>query len=158
LEDADNLMAIGETFAFFLVEDPNTPALPLPVLSSDRMAIVRGTSPNELSYYVSPADIATTEAFPVLVVMPTSGDTVVMPEGTRSLYINTGALANLTILLPPVVSGTYSVEICPAAPIAPLNIQDSAAAPVPGAPTSGFGPGAAIIMRFIDTIGFVYWK
>jgi len=151
-------MAIGETFGFFLVQDPNTTALPLPIVASDRLAIVRGPATTEQTYYVSPADIATTETFPILVVTPASGDTVALPDGTRSLYINTGALANLTILLPPVVGGAYTVEICPAAPIAALNIQDSAAVPVPGAPTSGFGPGAAIVMRFIDAIGFRYWK
>jgi hypothetical protein len=150
-------MAIGETFGFFLVQDPNTTALPLPVLSNDRLAIVRGAATMEQTYYVSPEDIPTTTPA-ILIVTPASGDTVVMPAGEKYLYINAVALADLTILLPPGASGGYTVEICPAAPITALNIQDSAAVAVPGAPTSGFGPGAAIVMRFIDTIGFVYWK
>ena len=32
----------GETFAYFLTEDPNTVTLPLPVGSDDRVAVVRG--------------------------------------------------------------------------------------------------------------------
>jgi hypothetical protein len=151
-------MSVGEKFGFFLVQDPNTTALPLPIVASDRLAIVRGAATAEQTYYVSPTDIATATTFPVLVVTPASGDTVAMPDGTRSLYINTGALADLTILLPPVAGGTYTVEICPAAPVTALTIQDAAAILVPGAPTSGYGPGAAIVMKFIDTVGWRYWK
>ena len=148
---------MAETFAFFLAEDPSTPALPLPVLSNDRLAIVRGAPPNELAYYVSPEDLPT--ATPgILVVAPASGGTVTMPAGEKYLYINTAALAALTILLPPVAGGTYTVEIAPAAPITALSIRDAASNPVLGAPTSGFGPGAAIVMRFIDTVGWRYWK
>jgi len=43
----------GETFAFFLVEDPNTTALPLPFQAGDRIAVVRGTAPNERTYYAA---------------------------------------------------------------------------------------------------------
>lgn len=150
-----------ETFAYFLVEDPNTTALPLPVSANDRIAVVRGSAPNELTYYASPVDISET-ARAVLVVTPASGDTVTIPLGEKYVYINTGALAVLTILLPPVVSGNYAVEICPAAPIATLSIQAAVAplprATVPGAPTTGSGPGAAIVMRFIDVLGWRYWK
>jgi hypothetical protein len=149
-------MAIGETFGFFLVEDPNTTALALPPLSNDRLAIVRGAAPNQQTYFVSPLDLATT-APAVMVATPASGATLVVPAGEKYLYVDTAGLAALTIQLPPPSVGGY-IEICLAAPVTALTIQDNAAVPVPGAPTSGFGPGAAIVMRSINGIGWRPWK
>lgn len=147
-------MAIGETFAVFLEDDPLTVALPLPVLANDRLAAVRSGA----AYYVSA--LALVGGVPALeIVTPSTGDTVTMGAATRALYVNTAALADLTILLPAGVDDGGLVEICFAAPITTLDIQDDAAVTVPTAPTSAFGPGAAIQMRYINSvIGWAYWK
>ncbi len=44
----------GELFAYFLVEDPSVVTLPLPAVSTDRLPVVRGDAPDELTYYASP--------------------------------------------------------------------------------------------------------
>ena len=89
----------------------------------------------------------------IQVETPASGDTVTMTA--PALFVNTGALAALTVRLP---AGIEVAEICFAAPVEALTIQDDAGVPVPGGPTNGFGPGAAIQFRFIDSVGWAYWK
>lgn len=86
-------MALGETFGFFLAEDPNTTALPLPVQSTDRLAVVRGAGP---TYYVTiDAFLSTVAGLPVFV-------TTVLPAGFSGyLWVNNTTAAPLTITLPP---------------------------------------------------------
>jgi len=50
----------SETFAFFLTQDPAVTALPLPAQPTDRIAVVRGGAPTELTYYASLADVGGT--------------------------------------------------------------------------------------------------
>jgi hypothetical protein len=147
-------MARGEVFAVFLESDPLTTALPLPVAANDRLAVVRTGS----TYYASALALA--GGIPALqIATPASGDTVTMDASARALYVNTAALAVLNILLPAGVDDGSLVEICFAAPITALAIKDDTSVLVPTAPTSGFGPGAAIQMRYIDlATGWVYWK
>jgi hypothetical protein len=95
----------------------------------------------------------------VTVATPASGGVVVMQENEQALFVNTAELAELTIRLPPAVVGRPPVEICFAASVDELTILDAAGDPIATAPTSAFGPGAAIQMRYVsDTIGWVYWK
>jgi hypothetical protein len=145
-------MSIGETFGFFLTGDINTTALPLPVLSNDRLAVVRVGE----TFYASA--LALTGLVPALqIATPVSGATVTMTA--PALYVNTGALAALTVRLPPGDATLPLVEICFAAPVTALTIQDAAGVTVPASPTNGFGPGAAIQMRYINgVIGWIYWK
>lgn len=145
-------MAVGETFAVFLESDPLTTALPLPAVASDRIAVVRGG----WTHYASALALA--GGVPSLqVVTPASGDTVEMLASARALYSDNAELAALTVLLPAGVDEGGLVEICFAAPVTTLTIQDAAAVTVPSAPTNGFGPGAAIQFRYINAI-WRYWK
>jgi hypothetical protein len=148
----------GELFAYFLVEDPSVEALPLPVVSNDRLAVVRGAPPNELTYYASALSIAGTTALAIQVVTPSDGDTVAMNDGPGAIYVNTGALAALTVKLPSGVAVGEIAEIGFAAPVGTLTVQDASAVAVATAPTSGFGPGAAQQYRYLDVIGWVLWK
>lgn len=126
---------------------------------------------------------------PVKVATPASSDILTMSEDDRALYVDGGPLAALTILLPdigsafmPVTTDTGAdvttgdgnavyvltspgettedmVEICFANPVAALDIQDALGVTVPGSPTSAYGPGAAIMMRWVDeTSSWIYWK
>jgi hypothetical protein len=147
-------MAVGETFAFFLDGDPLTTALPVPALANDRLPVVRGG----LTYYTSA--LALIGGVPVLQrATPASGETVAMEPAARALYIGSAALAALTVLLPADVGDSELAEICFAAPVTALTVLDAASAAVPTAPTSGYGPGAAIQFRFINPgPGWVLWK
>jgi hypothetical protein len=147
-------MALGETFGFFLAEDPNTTALPLPAEASDRLAVVRAG----LTFYASALALSGVVP-PLQIATPVSGATVVMDDVARALYVGSGTLASLTVLLPAGVGDGEMVEICFAAPVTALTIQDAAAVTVPTAPTSGFGPGAAIQMRYVNAaLAWRYWK
>lgn len=91
---------MSETFAYFLVEDPATLALPLPVQSADRIAVVRGTAPNEQTYY---ALLLNSIGFPSYThVAPLNGDTVTATVGLGALVLEpAAAIATLTVVLPP---------------------------------------------------------
>jgi hypothetical protein len=96
---------------------------------------------------------------PVTVVNPTTGSTVTMESTHRSLYVNNAAeLPALTIWMPPGVLPGEMVEIGFAHPITVLAIKNSIGGAVAGTPTSAFGPGDAIHFRYLDTVGWVYWK
>jgi hypothetical protein len=93
---------------------------------------------------------------PAHVIAPASGATVTLSL-VEPVYVNNPAvLASLTLRLPPAVLGDL-VEIGFANPVTALTLQTNPGAPIPGAPTSAYGPGAAIQMRF-DTPGWIYWK
>jgi len=97
-------MSVGETFAYFLAEDPNTTALPLPLQSTDRLAVVRGAGP---TYYV------TADAF---VSAPVTGLTVyfttVLSAGFSGyLWVNNTTAAALTVTLPPSPGNGQSVVV-----------------------------------------------
>ncbi len=189
-------MADGSLYTVFV---NGSPTLPLPVLSTDEIAIVRGG----VTYKIPPASIpgfeivtmsetppvspgsgalwwdsaggqlyvyyedvdssqwvpATNQSvappIPALVLAPASGATVILADATP-VYIDTALLATLTIRLPVPEIGT-SVEICFRSPITALTLVDSGGGAIVGVPTSAFGPGAAIEMRF-DTPGWIYWK
>ena len=89
-------------------------------------------------------------------IAPGSGDTVVLTDIRRVYVDNSAPLAALTILLPAAASDTV-IEIGFRLPVAALTLKSAAGMAIPGAPDSGFGPGAAIQMKFL-TSGWVYWK
>jgi hypothetical protein len=105
----------------------------------------------------APAAVAAPSApVPANVIAPASGATVALPD-TRPVYVNNPAvLAALTLRLPVATLGE-GVEISFASPVTSLTLQTSAGAAIPGAPTSAYGPGAAIQLRF-ETPGWIYWK
>ena len=94
------------------------------------------------------------------VVTPATGGTVVLTD-FRAVFVNTAALAALTIRLPPGPAPDPTpgapLEISFNAPVDTLTVLNSAGGAVVGAPTSAYGPGAAITFRYIGT-GWVYWK
>jgi len=108
------------------------------------------------SQWVPVVNQLTTPVVPANVLAPVSGAVVTLAT-VAPVYVNNPALlAALTLKLPPAVIG-QSMEIGFRNPITVLTLQDSAGAPISGAPTSAYGPGAAIEMRF-DAPGWIYWK
>jgi hypothetical protein len=87
---------------------------------------------------------------------PTSGDTVTLTPETPNVYISSGALAALTIRLPATAPLDRQVQIGFANPVETLTVQDSLGAAVAGAPTSAYGPGAALLFRWVPP--WVHWK
>jgi hypothetical protein len=87
---------------------------------------------------------------------PASGDTVTVTSDTPNVYISSGALAALTIRLPASPPLDRQVQIGFANPVETLTVQDSLGAAVAGAPTSAYGPGAALLFRWVPP--WVYWK
>lgn len=105
----------------------------------------------------APAAVAAPPApVPANILSPASGDTVTLPD-TRRVYIdNASTYASLAIRMPAATLGEM-VEISFANPIAILAVQTSAGVAIPSAPTSAYGPGAAIQFRF-EAPGWIYWK
>jgi hypothetical protein len=103
---------------------------------------------------------APVSAGPVRVVYPVAGETIVMGSEV-ALHVATGPLAALTLRLPPTPALGVLVEISFAFPVTALIIEDAAGLLVAGAPDSGYGPGAALELRYLEGppgIGWVYWK
>jgi hypothetical protein len=96
---------------------------------------------------------------PVAMLSPPSGGTVVLGSIAPHYVNNSSTLASLTILLPPGPNTNDMMEIGFRNPVTSLTIQNSSGVLVASAPTSAYGPGAALQFRFIDTAtGWVYWK
>lgn len=92
----------------------------------------------------------------ITTVSPASGATLALDGDT---YINAAALAALTLRLPSMPVPGHRIEVCFAAPVAALTVQDAAGAAVVGAPTSAFGPGAALVFRYANGgPGWTFWK
>jgi hypothetical protein len=90
------------------------------------------------------------------ILVPASGATVALPDA-RPVYVNNPAiLASLTLRLPAVTLGTpWTISF--ARPVTALALQDNAGGAIPTAPTSAYGPGAAVELRF-EAPGWIYWK
>jgi hypothetical protein len=96
---------------------------------------------------------------PVTVVNPASGSTVKMEITHRSLYVNNNAeLPALTIWMPPDAMPGEMVEVGFAHPITVLAVRNAIGGALAGTPTDAYGPGDAIHFRYIDGLGWVYWK
>lgn len=94
----------------------------------------------------------------VATVTPSTGQTLAMAAGVPSMFVASGALAALTIRLPANPSIGQTAQISFANPVAALTITDAAGAAVTDAPTNSYGPGAAIIMRYVQPGEWRYWK
>jgi hypothetical protein len=95
---------------------------------------------------------------PVVVIRPVNAETVLMEQHWRSVYVAT-APATLTITLPPnggMAQGEV-VDINFSAPVSALTFLQSPGGPVAHAPTTGYGPGAAIVWRWVDG-SWILWK
>jgi len=96
---------------------------------------------------------------PVRVEYPVSGETIILLAGDYALHIANGPHAALTVRLPPSAPLGALVEISFAQPVASLSIEDAGGFAVPTGPASGYGPGAAVQLRYVDaSIGWSYWK
>lgn len=99
---------------------------------------------------------------PIMVVNPASGATVVIPQNTRSLFVNNaGTLAALTIRLPRVPVQGYSdntVNIGFKSAVTAVTWQDASGAAVTG--PAGGTINAAPIFRWVGrpVNGWVFWK
>lgn len=96
---------------------------------------------------------------PVDVITPVSGETVTLAD-LRPRYVNNAAeLAALTIRLPSSVVSGNAVEISFRSPITVLTMQTAAGAAIPSMPTNAYGPGAALLFKYVDdAVGWAYWK
>lgn len=93
----------------------------------------------------------------VVTVTPASGDVVTVDAANPNVYSMSPALAALTVRLHALPVNGSSVQLSFAAPVAALAIQDYGGTPVAGAPTSAYGPGAALIFRH-NGATWLYWK
>jgi hypothetical protein len=91
----------GEVFSYFIAVDPVVTPLPLPTQNSDRIPVVRGTYPNQATYYVAPQDVGGGVS-PYVYVQPVTGDTLTAAEDQAAYVIDPAAALNdLTVVLPP---------------------------------------------------------
>jgi hypothetical protein len=94
----------------------------------------------------------------IVTLTPASGDVVQVLRETPSLFIASGALAALTVRLPISPATGDTVQLCFAAPVAALTVQSGTGAAVAGAPTTAYGPGAALVFRYVAPGQWSYWK
>jgi len=94
----------------------------------------------------------------IATVSPASGDTVTVTAAEPSVFVSTGPLDALTIRLwnNPIIG--QAAQLGFAASIVTLAVQDYLGSPIPGSPTNAYGPGAAIIMRYVEPGEWAYWK
>lgn len=96
------------------------------------------------------------DTYSVNTLTPVSGATVTLAD-FRPVFVNTGALAALTVKLPPSPANGNLVDVSFLSSVTSLAIQDSSGTLVPSSPTNAFGPGAGLEFRFCSA-GWVYWK
>lgn len=90
----------GETFAYFLTEEPSTTELDGPVVSDDRIAVVRGTAPDAQTYYASALLVGALPS--CLYVVAAEGGTTVATEALGAVQLEPAApLAAYTVVMPP---------------------------------------------------------
>jgi hypothetical protein len=94
----------------------------------------------------------------VATVSPATGQTLTMAAGVPSMFVASGALAALTIRLPANPGVGQTAQISFANPVTALTITDAAGGAITDAPTNAYGPGAAIIFRYVNPGTWVLWK
>lgn len=92
-----------------------------------------------------------TAGVPPTVIAPTTGSTITMSKGQTTTFINTGALAALTIKMPPSPSPGQVVNIIPAAVVTTLTLQTAAGTAIAGAPTTTVA-NTEISMRYLNGV------
>ena len=123
---------------------------------SGKVAVTSDVTRGEVAF-LPPA--AAFQGGPVRVEYPASGATIALDAGEFALHIGTGPLASLVVRLPPNPGLGALVEISLSQPVAALSVQDAAGFLVPSGPSSGYGPGAALQLRYVDaSVGWAYWK
>lgn len=75
-----------------------------------------------------------------------------------NVYVASDAMAELEVQLFAGAQVTDTVQICFAAPVAALSVIDASEVPILGAPSTAYGPGAALIFRWVEPGQWVYWK
>jgi len=83
------------------------------------------------------------------VLAPTTGTTVTLSKGQTTVFLNTGAIAALTVKLPPSPVPGQTVNLIPNAVITALTVQTSAGGAVAGAPTTTVA-NTEISMRYLN--------
>lgn len=83
---------------------------------------------------------------------------LVINRSEPSVYVAGGALAELTVQFYATPQVGDTIQICFAAPVTALTVEDASSVAVVGAPTSAFGPGAALIFRYVEPGQWVLWK
>jgi len=128
-------MAVGETFAVFLETDPLTTALPLPIVSDDRLAVVRSGS----TYYASALEFEGVAASCTYVVAASGGSTAAT-EALGAIQLEpAAAIASYTVTLPPNalnnqtfgVSTTQDITSLTGAPAAGQTVNGGAVGVLP---------------------------
>lgn len=89
-----------------------------------------------------------------IVLTPGSGDTVNLLTMGPYYVDNASAFESLVLRLPPCTNGL--LEIGFRNPVTSLSMQDNTGDVVLGAPTSAYGPGAALQFRCVGV--WTYWK
>lgn len=83
------------------------------------------------------------------VLAPLTGTTITMSKGQTVVYLNSGAIAALTIKLPPSPSAGQTVNLIPNAVVTTLTIQTAAGGAVAGAPTTTVA-NTEISLRYLN--------
>lgn len=114
----------GETFAYFLFEDPLTTELPTP-LANDRIAVARGPAGSETTYWMALGSVPLAS---YVYAEPTDGATETAVEGQVKYQFNpAGALATLNVVLPPNPVDGATFQIRSSRDISTLNVTSGGA-------------------------------
>jgi hypothetical protein len=125
----------GESFSYFMTVDPVVTALPLPTQNTDRIPVVRGTYPNQATYYVAPQDVGGGVS-PYVYVQPLTGDILTATEDQAAYVLDpASAIAALTIIMPPNPGDGQVFEVSTTTDITAFAAQAPG-----GAGVSGGGP------------------
>lgn len=120
----------GETFAFFLTEDPNTTDLVPPLLASDLIAVVRGDAPGEVTYR-APASMLGPITYSY--EQPATGATLTATEGLGAFVCDpAGAIAVLDVVMPPTPADGQMFEVSTTEDITALTATAPGSATVRG--------------------------
>jgi hypothetical protein len=83
------------------------------------------------------------------VLAPATGATVTLSKGQSTVFLNTGAIAALTVKMPPSPSAGQVVNLIPNAVITTLTLQTAAGGAIAGAPTTTVA-FTEISMRYLN--------
>jgi len=114
------------------------------------VSLVYDSSTTEYTEYIH----ISAEVDMVVVLTPGSGDTVNLLTMGPYYIDNVTTFASLILRLPPCTDGLLEVGF--RNPVTSLSVQDNAGDVVLGAPTSAYGPGAALQFRCVGV--WTYWK
>lgn len=133
----------GELFAYFVNGDPETTDLPLPRQATDYLAVVRGA----LTYRV-PLSVQSPDSF--LYYVPVDAETVVATLGLGAFVLDpAGALASLTVELPPGPIDGQIFEVTTSQDITALTATAPAPATVGGAGPFTLAADGGVSWRYV---------